>query len=125
MSKVIKGEFEKIKDVKVKDVSLICGTPLEVFYNEVSRLCRMDDDLFTYEVEAANIHCDPITDNDSKHEANDEMGYDPSDKEEYDDLTRKEACHAYQEIFRIIDEGWMVTRAESKAEEKSNLNTSL
>ncbi|GJU61799.1 hypothetical protein Tco_1243634 [Tanacetum coccineum] len=33
---------------------------------------------------------------------------------EYDDLTStsKEAIHAYQEIFRMMDEGWMVTRAE-------------
>ncbi|GJR80744.1 hypothetical protein Tco_0151529 [Tanacetum coccineum] len=33
---------------------------------------------------------------------------------EYDDLTRTEddACHAYQEIFLIMDEGWLVTRAE-------------
>ncbi|GKA48667.1 putative reverse transcriptase domain-containing protein [Tanacetum coccineum] len=32
----------------------------------------------------------------------------------YDDLTRanENACRAYQEIFRMIDEGWMVTRAE-------------
>ncbi|GJZ86965.1 hypothetical protein Tco_0658575 [Tanacetum coccineum] len=35
-------------------------------------------------------------------------------EDEYDDLTitRKEECRAYQEIFRIMDEGWMVTRAE-------------
>ncbi|GJV78058.1 hypothetical protein Tco_1509642 [Tanacetum coccineum] len=33
---------------------------------------------------------------------------------EYDDPTiiREEACRAYQEIFRKMDEGWMVTRAE-------------
>ncbi|GJY15607.1 hypothetical protein Tco_0386029 [Tanacetum coccineum] len=33
---------------------------------------------------------------------------------EYDDLTNtsKEAIHAYQEIFRMMDEGWMVTRME-------------
>ncbi|GKD79853.1 hypothetical protein Tco_1342474 [Tanacetum coccineum] len=33
---------------------------------------------------------------------------------EYDDLTStsEDACHAYQEIFRKMDEGWMVTRAE-------------
>ncbi|GKD60599.1 hypothetical protein Tco_1298108, partial [Tanacetum coccineum] len=33
---------------------------------------------------------------------------------EYDDLTRtnKDACHAYQEIFCNMDEGWLVTRAE-------------
>ncbi|GJS88806.1 hypothetical protein Tco_0771442, partial [Tanacetum coccineum] len=33
---------------------------------------------------------------------------------EYDDLTRtsEDACNAYQEIFRNMDEGWLVTRAE-------------
>ncbi|GJZ53763.1 hypothetical protein Tco_0608648 [Tanacetum coccineum] len=33
---------------------------------------------------------------------------------EYDDLARtsEDACRAYQEIFRMMDEGWMVTRAE-------------
>ncbi|GKC70042.1 hypothetical protein Tco_1115925 [Tanacetum coccineum] len=59
MTKVIKGEFEKIMDVKVEDVSLTCDTPLEVFKNDVSRLCRMDDD--------------------SEHEVDDDMRYDPSD----------------------------------------------
>ncbi|GJR20500.1 hypothetical protein Tco_0969027 [Tanacetum coccineum] len=35
-------------------------------------------------------------------------------EDEYDDLARanKNACRAYQEIFRMMDEGWMVTRAE-------------
>ncbi|GJX59734.1 hypothetical protein Tco_0291124 [Tanacetum coccineum] len=79
MTKVIKGEFEKIKDVKVKDVPLTCDTPLEVFNNEVSRLSGMDDDLFTYEVEVANIPCDSKMDDDSEQEADDDMGYDPSD----------------------------------------------
>ncbi|GKE02198.1 hypothetical protein Tco_1390181, partial [Tanacetum coccineum] len=33
---------------------------------------------------------------------------------DYDDLSRTndDACHAYQEIFRNMDEGWLVTRAE-------------
>ncbi|GJS04900.1 hypothetical protein Tco_0321408 [Tanacetum coccineum] len=241
MTKVIKGEFKKIKDIKVEDVLLTCDTQLEVFNNEVNRLSRMDDDLFTYEVKVANIPCDSKMDDDSEHEADDDMGYDPSDvafiecwkddgycnggnlprtyiirnqlhyqdyewyeamkdgklkdealrnkaimeglinedddescykqkiqwnmytnyddayeinhgnnekeelcevhelpacnirrymmikysfnndeeyvavkEDEYDDLTitRKKACQAYQEIFRIMDEGWMVTRAE-------------
>ncbi|GKB19388.1 hypothetical protein Tco_0853311 [Tanacetum coccineum] len=38
----------------------------------------MDDDLFTYEVEIANIPCDLRVDDDSEHEASD-MGFDPSD----------------------------------------------
>ncbi|GJT29404.1 hypothetical protein Tco_0909679 [Tanacetum coccineum] len=79
MTKVFKGEFEKIKDVKVEDVSLTCDTPLKAFSNEVNRLSRMDDDLFTYEVKVANIPCDSKIDDDSKHEADDDMGYDPSD----------------------------------------------
>nr|GEV35985.1 hypothetical protein [Tanacetum cinerariifolium] len=79
MTKVIKGEFEKIKDVKVVDVLLSCDTSLEVFNNEVYRLSRMDDDLFTYEVEVTNILCDSKMDDDSEHEADDDMGYDLSD----------------------------------------------
>ncbi|GJT08346.1 hypothetical protein Tco_0842808 [Tanacetum coccineum] len=39
----------------------------------------MDDDLFTYEVEVANIPCDSNMDDDSKHDADDDMRYDPSD----------------------------------------------
>ncbi|GJZ67174.1 hypothetical protein Tco_0630414 [Tanacetum coccineum] len=39
----------------------------------------MDDDLFTYEVEVANIPCDSRMDDDSEHEGDDNMGYDPSD----------------------------------------------
>nr|GEX02589.1 hypothetical protein [Tanacetum cinerariifolium] len=72
MIKVIKGEFEKIKDVKVKDVSLSCDTSLKVFKNEVCRLSRIDDDLFTYEVEVANIPCDSKMDDALEHEADDD-----------------------------------------------------
>ncbi|GJU84394.1 hypothetical protein Tco_1291940 [Tanacetum coccineum] len=79
MTKVIKREFKKIKNVKVKDVSLTCDTPLEVFNNEVSRLSGMDDDLFTYEGEVSNIPCNSNINGDSKHEADDDMGYDSSD----------------------------------------------
>ncbi|GJX73548.1 hypothetical protein Tco_0312143 [Tanacetum coccineum] len=79
MTKVIKGEFEKIKDVKVVDVSLTCDTSLKVFNNEVNRLSGMNDDLFTYEVEIANIPYDSKMGNDSEHEADDDIGYDSFD----------------------------------------------
>ncbi|GJS14148.1 hypothetical protein Tco_0408620 [Tanacetum coccineum] len=39
----------------------------------------MYDDLFTYEVEVANIPCDSKMDDDSEHEDDDDMGYDPSE----------------------------------------------
>ncbi|GJT66258.1 hypothetical protein Tco_1017738 [Tanacetum coccineum] len=79
MTKIIKGEFEKIKDVKVENVSLTCDTRLEVFNKEVSRLNGMDNDLFTYEVEINNIPSNLKIDDDLEHEADDDMGYDPSD----------------------------------------------
>ncbi|GJR68558.1 hypothetical protein Tco_0014623 [Tanacetum coccineum] len=49
-----------------------------------------------------------------KYSFNDDEEYVAIKEDEYDDLivTRKEACRAYQEIFHIMDEGWMVTRAE-------------
>ncbi|GKD88757.1 hypothetical protein Tco_1364264, partial [Tanacetum coccineum] len=83
MTKVIKGEFEKLEELKVEDVSLTCDTSLEVFNNEFNHMSRMDDDLFTYDVQVPNIPCDSNKDNDSEqrmsHENDDDMGYDPSD----------------------------------------------
>nr|GEY40295.1 hypothetical protein [Tanacetum cinerariifolium] len=57
MTKVIKGEFKK--NMKLEDVSLTFDTQLKTFNNEVSRLNGMDDN--------------------SKHEVDDDMGYDPFD----------------------------------------------
>ncbi|GJR57281.1 hypothetical protein Tco_1499443 [Tanacetum coccineum] len=45
---------------------------------DTTRLSKMDDDLFTYEVEITNIPCDLRADDDSEHEA-DDMGFDLSD----------------------------------------------
>ncbi|GKC98685.1 hypothetical protein Tco_1168960, partial [Tanacetum coccineum] len=102
MTKVIKGEFEKIKDVKVEDFSLTCDTSLEVFNNEVNRLSRMDDDLFTYEVEIANIPYDFKMDDDSEHEADDDMGYDSGDDEvELTDEESSDDKDDVAEVFRI------------------------
>ncbi|GJR58170.1 hypothetical protein Tco_1500332 [Tanacetum coccineum] len=46
---------------------------------EVSRLSRIVNDLFTYEVEVANILCNSKMDDDSEDDDDDDMGYDPSD----------------------------------------------
>ncbi|GJS69334.1 C2 calcium/lipid-binding domain-containing protein CaLB [Tanacetum coccineum] len=76
-------EFEKLEDLNDKDVSPTCGTSLEVFNKEFKRMSGMDNDLFTYEVEVANIPCDSNKDDDSEqrvsHEADDDTGYDSSD----------------------------------------------
>ncbi|GJX41766.1 hypothetical protein Tco_0256756 [Tanacetum coccineum] len=83
MTKVIKGEFEKLEDLMVKDVLFTCDTSLEVFNIEFNRMSRIDDDLFAYEVEVANILCDSNKDDDLEqrvsHEGDDDMGNYPSD----------------------------------------------
>ncbi|GJY46212.1 hypothetical protein Tco_0435275 [Tanacetum coccineum] len=58
-----------------------------------------------------------------KYSFNNDDEYVTIKEDEYDDLTitRKEACLAYQEIFRIMDEGWMVTRDGVKEELKKSL----
>nr|GEW75858.1 hypothetical protein [Tanacetum cinerariifolium] len=83
MTKVIKGEFEKLKDLKDKDASLTFDTSLDVFNDEFNRMSKMDNDLFRYEVEVTNIPCNSNMDDDSEqrmsHEVDDDTGYDPSD----------------------------------------------
>nr|GEZ04294.1 hypothetical protein [Tanacetum cinerariifolium] len=83
MTKVIKEEFKKLEDLKIKDVSLTFDTSLEIFNEEFNRISRMDDNLFIYEVEIANITYDQNKDDDSEqqisHEADYDMGYDPYD----------------------------------------------
>ncbi|GKE99921.1 hypothetical protein Tco_0023272, partial [Tanacetum coccineum] len=61
ITKVIKGEFKKLESVMISDVPLTCDTSLKIFNEEFNRMSRMEDDLFTYEVEIAevtNIPCD-------------------------------------------------------------------
>ncbi|GJW73441.1 hypothetical protein Tco_0132811 [Tanacetum coccineum] len=110
MTKVIKREFEKHEDLKIKDVSVTYDTSLEVFNNEFNRLSGMDDDLFTYEVKVANILCDSNKDDDSEqrmsHEVDDDMGYDPFDIRGDDEveLTDEEFSDnedEVSEVFRI------------------------
>ncbi|GJU47202.1 hypothetical protein Tco_1204468 [Tanacetum coccineum] len=88
MTKVIKGEFEKLESVKINDVLLTCNTSPEIFNEEFNRMSIMEDDLFTYEVEIAevtNIPCDLKKEDDSEqqmsHESDNDMEYDPSDVE--------------------------------------------
>ncbi|GJW68180.1 hypothetical protein Tco_0122604 [Tanacetum coccineum] len=83
MTKVIKGEFEKLESVKISDVSLTRNTSLEIFNEEFNRMSIMDDDLFTYDVEiveVTNIPCDLKKRNDLEqqmsNESNDDMEYD-------------------------------------------------
>ncbi|GKB08636.1 hypothetical protein Tco_0836948 [Tanacetum coccineum] len=115
MTKVIKEEFKKLESLKMSDDLLICNTPLEIFNEEFNRMSRMDDDLFTYEVEiveVTNIPCDLNKEDDSEqqmlHESDDDMEYDPSDARGDDEveLNDEESSDSEDEdevanIFRI------------------------
>ncbi|GKB04624.1 hypothetical protein Tco_0832767 [Tanacetum coccineum] len=97
MTKVIKGEFEKIKDVKVEDVSLTCNKSLDFFNMEVSQLSWMDNDLFTYKLEVANILCNFVMDDDLEDETNDDIGGDNEVE-----LTDEESSDDEDEIAKVF-----------------------
>ncbi|GKE10378.1 hypothetical protein Tco_1413929 [Tanacetum coccineum] len=65
---------------------------------EVSRLSGMDNDLFTYEVEVVNIPYNSKIDDDSEDEADDDMGYDPSDLTDEESSDNEDQI---AEVFRI------------------------
>ncbi|GKC51599.1 hypothetical protein Tco_1074344 [Tanacetum coccineum] len=108
MTKVIKGEFEKLEDLNDKDVSLACDTSREVFNKEFNRMSGMDNDLFPYEFEVANIPCDSNKDDDSEqrmsHEADDDTGYDLSDIRGDDEveLTDEEFSDNKDEVAEVF-----------------------
>ncbi|GJX48807.1 hypothetical protein Tco_0273997 [Tanacetum coccineum] len=55
-----------------------------------------------------------------KYSFGDDEEYVAIREDEYDDLTStsKDACRAYQEIFRMMDEGWMVTKDETSMQKE-------
>ncbi|GKB83157.1 hypothetical protein Tco_0950052 [Tanacetum coccineum] len=97
-------ELEKLQRICPCVVTSI--TSLKVFKNEFNWMSGMDDDLFTYEVEVANIPCDSNKDDDLEqrvsHEADDDMGYDPSDIRGDDkvELTDKEFSDNEDELAK-------------------------
>ncbi|GJU11086.1 hypothetical protein Tco_1133482 [Tanacetum coccineum] len=67
----------------------------------------MDNDLFTYEVEVANIPCNSKMYDDLEHEADDDMGYDPSDiywirGDDEVELTDEESFDDEDEIVEVF-----------------------
>ncbi|GJU42983.1 hypothetical protein Tco_1200249 [Tanacetum coccineum] len=64
----------------------------------------MNDDLFTYEVEIADIPYDSKIDDDSEHEADDDMGYDPFDIRGNDkvELTDEESSNDKDEVVEVF-----------------------
>ncbi|GJX48546.1 hypothetical protein Tco_0273736 [Tanacetum coccineum] len=104
-------DMDAYRDEGMGDV--IVGKP---FLREVGIKARRFDGMITIynDDDAASVQYKEIMM--IKYSLNNDEEYVTIKEDEYDDLTitREEACRAYQEIFQIIDEGWMVTRAEYK-----------
>ncbi|GKB06696.1 hypothetical protein Tco_0834929 [Tanacetum coccineum] len=125
--------YEALEESELKDKALINKAIMEGFINDDNESCyeqkrqwkiytNYDD---TYKInhkdykseELCKVHELPVTNIRRymmiKYSFNNDEEYVAVKEDKYDDLTiiRKEACQAYIEIFRIIDEGWMVTRA--------------
>ncbi|GJW10013.1 hypothetical protein Tco_1575840 [Tanacetum coccineum] len=79
-------------------------TPIDHEDNEREELCEVHD------LPVCNVRRYMLI----KYPFNNNEEYDAVKEDEYDDLTiiRKEVCQAYKEIFRIMDEGWKVTRTK-------------
>ncbi|GKF28461.1 hypothetical protein Tco_0094803, partial [Tanacetum coccineum] len=120
--------YEALEDSELKDEALRNKAIMEGFINDDDEshyeqkrkwniYTNYDD---SYEInhedykreELCEVHKLPLC-NIRRYMNNDEE-YVAVKEDEYDDLTiiRKEACRAYQEIFQIMEEGWMVTRSK-------------
>ncbi|GJU68834.1 hypothetical protein Tco_1255093 [Tanacetum coccineum] len=131
--------YDALKDSKLKEEALKNKAIMEGLINEDDELSNNgwrrwdgyeitdhDQEEREYENEHNNEErCELFKDHESpvctirrfemiKYSFEQDEEYVPVKEDEYDNLARanKNACRAYQEIFRMMDEGWMVTRAE-------------
>ncbi|GKA98722.1 hypothetical protein Tco_0826659 [Tanacetum coccineum] len=102
-------KYRKLKEEALKNKAIIEGMIDEdkESSNEDEERCEVFDD---HERPVCYIRRFEMV----KYSFKDDEEYVAIKENEYDDLTNttKEAIQAYQEIFRMIDEGWMVTRTE-------------
>ncbi|GKD76221.1 hypothetical protein Tco_1334503, partial [Tanacetum coccineum] len=102
--------YEALEDSELKEEALRSKAIIEGLIEED------DNELQRYEL--CEIHEPPVCNirrfKMIKYSFGQDEEYVAIKEDEYDDLARtsNDACRAYQEIFRIMDEGWMVTRAE-------------
>ncbi|GJU69792.1 hypothetical protein Tco_1256051 [Tanacetum coccineum] len=103
--------YKALKDSKLKDEALRNKAIMEGFNED-------DDESHNKREELCEVHkllvCNVRRYMMIKYSFNNDEEYVVVKEDEYDDLTitREEACRAYQEIFQIMNEGWIVTKAE-------------
>ncbi|GKC83981.1 hypothetical protein Tco_1139698 [Tanacetum coccineum] len=104
--------YESLKDSKLKDKALRNKAIMEGLINEDDE--SSNDGWRSWE-NFENTNGDRYEreyENDQEDEEIYDEEYVAVKEDEYNDLTstNKDACRAYQEIFRIMDEGWMVSQ---------------
>ncbi|GJY12971.1 hypothetical protein Tco_0382280 [Tanacetum coccineum] len=106
--------YEALKDSKLEDEALRNKAIMESLINEddeskEEERCELFDDA-TQELPICTVRRFEMI----KYSFGQDEEYVVVKEDEYEDLTStsKDACRAYQEISRMMDEGWMVTRAE-------------
>ncbi|GJY42252.1 hypothetical protein Tco_0429522 [Tanacetum coccineum] len=99
-------EDSELKDEALRNKAIIEGEYRNKTHEEGHELCGIK----TREVPVCQIKRYKMI----KYSFNNEEEYVAVKENEYDDLiiTSEEACRAYQEIFWMMDKGWMVTRTE-------------
>nr|GEW70363.1 hypothetical protein [Tanacetum cinerariifolium] len=100
--------YEALEDGELKEEALRNKVIMEgtIDDDDEQEICSNE----THELPVCNIRRFEMI----KYSFGDDEEYVAIKEDEYDDLTStsKDACRSYQEIFRIMDEGWMVTRDE-------------
>ncbi|GJV39425.1 hypothetical protein Tco_1417865 [Tanacetum coccineum] len=113
--------YDALKDSELKEEALRNKAIIEGLINEDVESNNEDDGRHelcgneTHELPVCNIRRFEMI----KYSFGQDEEYAAVKENEYEDLTNtsKDACRAYQEIFRMMDEGWMVTRTEWKEAE--------
>ncbi|GJZ07479.1 hypothetical protein Tco_0541272 [Tanacetum coccineum] len=103
--------YEALKDSKLKDEALRNNVIMEgLISNDESS----NDYRKRWKIHEINYHNYDEGEYENETQCKEGQEYVAVKEEEYDDLTNtsKEARRAYQEIFRMMDEGWMETRTE-------------
>ncbi|GJX44235.1 hypothetical protein Tco_0260911 [Tanacetum coccineum] len=99
-------EDEELKEEALRNKAIMEGIidDDDASINERQEMCSNK----THELPVCNIRRFEMI----KYSFGDDEEYVAVNEDEYNDLTStsKDACQAYQEIFRMMDEGWMVTR---------------
>ncbi|GJU55214.1 hypothetical protein Tco_1228928 [Tanacetum coccineum] len=103
--KVIKEGSEKLGLFKIDDDSFASNSPLGITFDEFNRLSRIDDDLFTYEVEIPGL---PTIPSDTKEEDDSDDGdlvvYEPRVcYDENDKIYAEAVIFVNKKLVRLMD----------------------